>query len=225
MLNTVSYIENATIAATDGAIGEVVAVYFDDKSWTIRYLVVNTGSWLSERKVLISPNAVSRAESPGKVLRVALSQQQVKDSPNIDTQKPVSRQHEDELLRYYAYPAYWEGETQFSDVHLRSSPDVIGYDIQASDDSIGHVKDFVFDEDSWTIRYLVVDTRNWWPGGTKVLIGTRWISNIDWASKTVRVALTRDQVKSSPSYDALATITRDYENKLHESYAQPGYWL
>ena len=93
MLNTVSYLDNATIVATDGAIGEVVAVYFDDTSWTIRYLVVNTGSWLSDRKVLIAPNAVSHAESPGKILKVSLSQHQVKNSPNIDTQKPVSRQH------------------------------------------------------------------------------------------------------------------------------------
>ena len=111
------------------------------------------------------------------------------------------------------------------DVHLRSSAAVTGYDIQASDGSIGHVKDFILDDESWAIRYLLVDTRNWWAGGQKVLVATRWIANIDWAGSTVHVELTREQIRNSPPYEEDAPIDRDYEERLHEAYSREGYWL
>ena len=107
---------------------------------------------------------------------------------------------------------------------MRSSAHVTGYDIQATDDSIGHVKDFIFDEASWAVRYLVVDTRNWWPGGRKVLLATRWIDRIDWAEQTVYTTLTRAQVKGSPEYEEAAIIDRDYEQRLHEAYGREAYW-
>jgi uncharacterized protein YrrD len=110
------------------------------------------------------------------------------------------------------------------DVHLRSSAQVTGHDIQATDDSIGHVKDFIFDDESWAIRYLVVDTRNWWPGGKKVLLATHWIDNIDWADKTVYAKLTREQIKNSPEYDEAAPLDRDYETRLHHAAGRDGYW-
>ena len=93
-----------------------------------------------------------------------------------------------------------EANVLAEDVHLRSSADVTGYDIQAVDGSIGHVADFVFDADSWAIRQLVVDTRNWWPGGKKVLVEVCHIERIDWADRTVFTGLTRKQIKSSPEY-------------------------
>jgi uncharacterized protein YrrD len=256
MMNTTSYLDAAAIVAIDGEIGRVTSAYFDDQTWTIRYLVVDAGSWLLDRKVLISPYAVRQPLGREKSLAVSLTQQQVKDSPDIDTHKPVSRQHENNYLSYYAYPAYWEGGALWglaalpnlqpidpalvpstaavaapataasqADVHLRSSGEIVGYDIQAADDSIGHVKDLVFDDESWAIRYFVVDTRNWWPGGRKVLIGTTWIQQIDWATMRVRVTLTRDQVMNSPPYDELEPLTRDYENRLHEAYQYQGYWI
>ena len=98
-----------------------------------------------------------------------------------------------------------------ADVHLRSSAHVIGYDIQATDESIGHVQDFIFDDHNWAIRYLVVDTRNWWPGGRKVLIGMHWADRIDWATQKVHVRLTREQVMSSPLFEDVSSIHRDYE--------------
>lgn len=255
MLNSVSHLTQAAVAATDGEIGHIKAALFDDQSWAIRYLVVDAGTWLTGRKVLVSPYAVSQPLGSDDSLRVALTREQVEGSPDIDTHQPVSRQHEREYLGYYAYPEYWMGggmwglgayplvpaylpkaediereravherEVQSADVHLRSSAKVTGYDIQASDESIGHVEDFIFDEESWAIRYLVVDTRNWWPGGRKVLVATHWIDHIDWATNTVHVALTRAQVKASPEYDPAEPLGRAYETRLHDAYDRRGYW-
>lgn len=110
------------------------------------------------------------------------------------------------------------------DSHLRSSADVTGHDIQALDDSIGHVHDFVFDDENWAIRYLVVDTRNWWPGGKKVLIATPWIDRIDWADKTVHAQLTREQIQNSPPYDEGTPIDRVHEQQLHDAHGRERYW-
>ncbi|MBC7483793.1 MAG: PRC-barrel domain-containing protein [Rhizobacter sp.] len=255
MLNSISHLDGSTLSATDGEIGHVKEAYFDDVVWAVRYLVVDTGTWLSGREVLISPYSVVQPVGNGKSIAVRLTRQQVENSPVTDTHQPVSRRHERETLSYYAYPEYWGGadlwamgplpllppllpvtvESQAEaarreeavpaeDVHLRSSANITGYDIQATDDSIGHVKDFIFDDESWAVRYLVVDTRNWWPGGKKVLLATRWIDRIDWADKTVHTTLTREQVKNSPEYDEAAVVDRVYEQRLHDAYGREGYW-
>ena len=255
MLKSVNKLDGATVRASDGDIGSVKEAFFDDQAWAIRYLVVDTGSWLSGRRVLISPYAVSRAASDGDFIDVTLTREQVRNSPDVDTHQPVSRRMEREMSRYYAYPDYWDGTAMWAmtplpmlpmpeaalrgnesarerdeaavpaaDVHLRSSAAVTGYDIQASDESIGHVKDFIFDDESWAIRYVVVDTRNWWPGGKKVLVAHRWIDRIDWSEKKVYTSLTREQVKNSPEYDETATLDRGYEQRLHDAYDRPAYW-
>ncbi len=254
MWNTVNHIKGAKVIATDGQIGHVTEVYFDQQKWTIRYLVVATGGWLSGRDVLISPYAVRPPMGDGKSVHVALTRQKVQDSPPIDTHQPISRRHEQEMLSYYTFPAYWQGvdlwymsalpllpaplpdsvEAQAEiearennvpaeDVYLSSSAAVTGYDIQASDDSIGHVADFIYDDESWAIRYLVVDTRNWWPGGRKVLLATPWINRVDWAEKTVYTPLTREQVKNSPEYEE-GKLDREYEKRLHQAYERSAYW-
>ncbi|MEO6624113.1 MAG: PRC-barrel domain-containing protein [Burkholderiaceae bacterium] len=255
MLNSLSHITDSSVTASDGAIGKVTAAFFDDQSWAVRYLVVDAGSWLDGREVLISPYAVRHPLSDARNIDVTLTREQVRNSPDVDTQQPVSRQHERETMRYYGYPYYWDGggmwgigslpvlppyagtptemevdnglrteENRRDDSHLRSSVKVAGYDIQATDESIGHVKDFIVDDLSWAIRYLVVDTRNWWPGGRKVLIATHWIDSIDWATSTVSVKLTREQVRNSPQYEESQPVNREYEKLLHDTYSRTGYW-
>jgi hypothetical protein len=251
MLTTLSQIDGSAITAVDGSIGHLKEVYFDDQTWTVRYLVIDTSSWVDGRDVLISPYAVKQPLGGDEGIDVRLTREQVKASPDIDTHQPISRRHEREHLAYYAFPEYWGGDGLWGtgpfpvlpttvetpeeialrdadlapeDVHLRSSQEVTGYDIQATDDNIGHVKDFVVDDASWAIRYLVVDTRNWWPGGKKVLIATRWIDRIDWADRTVFTRLTREQIKNSPEVDEGGVIDRAFEERLHESYGRDGYW-
>lgn len=109
MLRPTNDLLNLTISASDGTIGDVKDLYFDDESWTIRYLVVETGSWLSSRKVLISPIAADKPDWTSKLLPVSLTREQVKNSPDIDTDMPVTRQHETENLDHYSYPHYWGG--------------------------------------------------------------------------------------------------------------------
>ena len=124
-----------------------------------------------------------------------------------------------------ANPALPERDVKASEVHLRSTADITGYEIQATDGSIGEVQDFVFDDGSWAVRYLVVDTRKWWPGGRKVLIGVQWADRIDWVTRLVHVDLTREQIRSSPPFDDIGSIDRDYELRLHENYKRQGYWM
>jgi len=256
MLSSINDFLDAKVAASDGDIGQVRDAFFDDRSWAVRYLVVDTGNWLGGREVLISPYSVKQPIEGDKHIRLALTQRQVCDSPDVDTHQPVSRQHERELMRYYEYPEYWDGgalwgmgavpyplplvqtaaereanqgmrESDFraADTHLRSTAHVTGYDIQATDDSIGTVQDFIFDDESWAIRYLVVDTSRWWEGGHKVLVGMQWADSIDWATKKVHVRLTRAQVKASPVFEDVRSIHREYEMRLHSNYQRQGYWL
>src|ERR1039457_170517 len=248
MLRNVSQLTGFAIRARDGEIGTSEHFYFDDESWAIRYLVVNTGDWLSGRLVLVSPIALRQAEWQSKRLDVALTKRQIENSPPIDTHKPVSRQHEAAYLGYYGYPSYWaapnypaalevrreavaEAEAlqaragrEPADVHLRSTEAVTGYHIQASDGEIGHVRDFIVDDETWAIRYLEVDTRNWWPG-KKVLVSPQWIDNVSWGERKVFVNLSRQTIKESPEYSEEFLLTREYETALYKHYDRKGYWI
>jgi hypothetical protein len=237
MLRSVEALSGYTILARDDTIGTVDGFYFDDLYWTIRYLVVDTGTWLTGRKVLISPLAVGQPDWETHLFPVELTRNQVKNSPEIDLVKPVSRQLETELHRHYEWPAYWSdvspGSTpspqqgapaDLRDPHLRSTKEVIGYDIQARDGKIGHVEDFVTDDQDWTIRYMVVDTRDWLPG-RKVLVSPQWVEQILWSESDVHVDLARETIKRSPEYDPSAPVNRDYEERLYDYYGRPKYWL
>jgi hypothetical protein len=242
-----------TIGATDGDIGKVDEFYFDDASFTVRHLVVDTGGWLTGRKVLISPMALRDVDWDAKRITAALTKAQVEKSPEVDTDRPVSRQHEIAYYSYYGYPYYWAGpylwgaypypypvppsgrETSLEkeqrwdwaeesgDPHLRSSAAVIGYHIAATDGDIGHVEDFLVDDATWAIRYMVVDTRNWWAGKT-ALVSPEWIARVDWNESKVHVALTREQIKNSPAFDPSGPVQREYEARLCDHYGRPAYW-
>ena len=253
MLRNVKDLRGHAIRATDGVIGRVEDFYFDDQDWAIRYLVVDTGGWLSGRKVLISPIAIGPPDWTTQVMPVSLTKAQVEHSPDIDTRKPVSRQHEVEYFGYYGYPYYWGGAGLWGmgaypgslttegrieeelkahrthparapdDCHLRSSNAVIGHHIDATDGAIGHVEDLLVDDHTWAIRYLIVDTRNWW-GGQHVLVAPQWITDVSWSEATVSVDLTRQAVKDAPLYDSAAELDRRQEQRIYEHYERPGYW-
>lgn len=257
-------LENYAIRATDGTIGRVTDFYFDDEAWVIRYLVIDTGGWLSSGNKLISPIAIGHPNWTEKVLPVSITKEQVKNSPDIDTDNPVSRQHEIRYFGYYGYPRYWGGaglwgeggypnmmmrgnagfvssphvvqseeETahaiaqaaghQDDSPQMRSCKAVVSYHIQASDGDIGHVHGLLVDEETWAIRYLVVNTSNWWLGH-QVLVAPQWIQNVSWPESTVSVNLSRQAVQDAPSYDPAAQLDRQHEMGIHEHYRRPGYW-
>jgi len=110
------------------------------------------------------------------------------------------------------------------DPHLRSTRDVSGHHIQAADGEIGHVDDFIIDDETWAIRYIVIDTRNWWPG-KKILVSPKWIERVSWDEAKVFVNLSRETIKRSPEYKEASLLTRDYETGLHRHYNRQGYWV
>jgi sporulation protein YlmC with PRC-barrel domain len=247
MLRRTTELKSYAIQATDGEIGSVDQFYFDDLSWVIRYLVVTTGNWLTGRKVLISPIAVEKAAWENKKIHLSLTQEEIKNSPDIDMDPPVSRQREIEYYNYHGWPYYWEGggiwgpwpyprnlvddrtriETErralkiaeVHDPHLRSTNEVTGYHIGAIDGEIGHLEDLLIDDETWAIQYLVVDTRNWWPG-KKVLVGLQWIDKISWRDSKVYVNLTRETLKNGPEFDPSVPLTPEYESRLTGYYHQ-----
>ena len=220
MLRSMQELKKYTIGATDGEIGHVTDFFFDDESWVIRYLVVETGSWLTSRKVLISPYSVMQPDWMHKRLPVRINRDQVKNCPDIDTEKPVSRQHETEYADYYGLPYYWETN---NDPHLRSCNAMVGYHMHACDGAIGHVQGMLVDEETWSLRYLVVDTSNWW-GGHSVLIAPNWIEAINWPESNVSVNLTRQAIQASPSFDSTAEMNRRHESELYGHYQRSVYW-
>ena len=249
MLQRVGELELYTMGAKDGDIGKVDDVYFDDQSWTVRHLVVETGGWLTARSVLIPPRAVQQIDPEAHRLVTELTRQQVEQSPGLDSATPVSRQYERELYRYYGYPYYWGGpylwgpiiyptapppgtdaaEAQEAidqapeDNRLRSARDVRGHGIQATDGQLGHVEDFLIDGETWAIRYLVVDPRNWWPGH-HVVVPTEWITAVHWNESTVEVNVDKKDIRNAPAYDPTGAMDRDYEARYHSHFGRPGYW-
>ncbi len=248
MLRSLKEIRGYRLLARDGDIGSVHDFFFDDEIWAVRYIIVDTGTWLPGRKVLLVPSAVEQPEWETHTLPVRLDKEQVKSSPDIDADKPVSRQSEIELHKHYNWIPYWgvpphgvappispkeeekeeeeekrvlEGERV--DPHLRSVKEVTGYHIQATDGEIGHVEVFIADDSDWFIRYMVVDTKNWLPG-RKVLVPPDWIEHVSWTESMVHVDLPRELIKNSPEYDPAAPVNRQYEERLYDYYGRPKYW-
>lgn len=244
MLHKVTELNGFKISADDGELGEVEQLYFDDHAWTVRYFVVDTGKWLPGRQVLISPASVGRPNWSRRRLPVLLTQEQIRRAPGVETELPVARQEEIALQQYYGWPAYWSMGTYYvpgaipqsaaagaarepvltqGDPNLRSTKEVIGYRIRSSDDEIGHVQDFLVDDESWDIRYLVIDTRNWLPG-KKVLVSPQWVEGVSWAERRVHLDVSAGAIRNSPEYRPDEPVTREYEKMLHDYYQRPAYW-
>jgi sporulation protein YlmC with PRC-barrel domain len=245
MQKAISELKGYALGATDGEIGSVSDFLFDDNFWTVRYLVADTSKWLPGRRVLISPIALGKIDWHKKIIPVSLTQDQVKHSPDLDS-RHFSRDKESAYFDYYGWPYYWVGGDiwgaeispgglaaaqkvvtervveEAPDTTLRSASEMMGYYIEATDGDIGHVEDLVVDDDTWELRYLIVNTQNWWPG-KKVLVSPEWIDRISWSDSKVYIDLSRQAIQSSPEYDP-AALDRTYEERLYEHYGRPPYW-
>ena len=218
--------DNWSVASRDGRdLGTIEDFYFDDQRWTVRYLVARTGSWMSGRSILLSPTAIARVDPEEARFEFRLTAEQIKGAPSVDLAKPVSRQWEAAYAGYYGFPPYWalpgapptptlpymphwspeqKDSGTSEQQHLRSAREVVGYHIQALDGEIGHVDDFVVDDDTWRIRYLLVDTSNW-IGGRAVIIAPEWADRVDWMRRRVNLDVTRQKVEDSPEYEPAVT--------------------
>ncbi len=234
---------DGVVWGSDGDIGKVEHFYFDDLTWIMRYMIVRPGSWLPGRSVLLSLEALGKPDWRRRVFPVNLSRDQVRNSPHTDTDEPVSREHEIELHEHYDWLGYWGGfyapvggcgvsavpplsalrepsktpapaaPMDKLDSRLRCAREIMGCRVHATDGDIGHIQDFLVDEESWAIRYLIVNTRNWLPG-RQVLVSPRWIRKVDWDDKKVFADLSRDSIRKSPEFDPLKPLTHAYESKL-----------
>ncbi|ASJ75670.1 PRC-barrel domain-containing protein [Granulosicoccus antarcticus] len=247
MLISLKNLNDFTIAASDGPIGHLTNCYFDDASWVTRYLVVKTdGTWFNRQSLLVSPISIRVVDIETRTIHLTLTREQLKHSPDIDTEKTVSRQHEIEYHKYYGYPTYWKAlgiwgygdhpyelnsehalydptcaegrqsssdevpdgsktKAHHNDPHLRSTEEVLGYYIYATDGDIGHADDLLIDNESWSIRYLVVKTGHWWKE-TRVLIVPRAIKEVSWAKSVVTVAMTREGIKHAAQFSSIAKL-------------------
>jgi len=248
MLRSTRDLESYRVEAEDGPVGAVSDFLFDDERWTIRYLVTDTGSFFEDRRVLISPISFRRADWSTRAFHLALTRDKVKASPSIDVDEPVSRQRERDYYRFYGWPEYWGHATPYSwgvgpdpgslvasgvpfsiedpdvgDHHLRSAHVVTGYHVQGSDGEIGHVSDLIVDDQTWDIRYLVVDTSNWWVG-KKVLVSPRWADRVSWEDSKVFLGLPRETIRSCPEWNPSSPVNREYELRMFDYYGRPTYW-
>lgn len=233
MLHNIKKLYGHKLAASDGDIGHVQDFYFDDQTWVIRYLVVNTGTWLTGRQVLVSPHAFGEWDRQAKTLQVKLSKKQIENSPPIESHKPVSRQYETAYYNYYGWPAYWNGDAMWGpggyplaipsapdqggaqrkhqhrdEKHLRSAHAVTGYQVQTAEGAIGTVSGFLVDDQSWAIGELAVETGHWY-AGKEVLIPSDKVERISYDDSTVFVSLTQADIRGTAEHAVVETGAGD----------------
>jgi hypothetical protein len=235
VLRCLSTVLGYAIQAVDGELGNVRDFFFDDQTWMVRYLVVQTGTWLNHRRVLLSTGMLGKPDWLARRFPVSLTQEQVRGSPDIDTDKPVSRQHEIAMNAHYGLPYYWsieplpislpatpvEAQEVEGDPHLRSLREVSTYRVHCGEENAGSVDDFIADDGSWSIRWLVVALGGGWWLRKRVLVGTPWIRTVSWADGEVHVKLSREQLEKSPEFDPATAVNREYEVRLYDYYGRP----
>lgn len=260
MLRSIKALVGYVLSASDGEIGRCDDFLFDDRNWTVRYMVAKTAKWLPGRKVVVSPGFLGEPDWAGGRLPVRLTRRQLEDSPPLAEHALVSAAYERAYWGYYSRPphgtpppdgvgpggfgalpwAAWANNSamppplpeaavtseeveRIREEHLRSVVEVIGYGIAATDRDLGEVDDFVVDDLTWVLRYLVVDTGRWLPG-RKILIAPPLLGAIDWPGQRLSVGLDAERIRNAPEFDPAVPIDRRYEAAIYEYYGLPRYW-
>jgi hypothetical protein len=243
MLRQIRELGTYRLHATDGDIGHLEQFYFDDRDWKITYFVVDIGTWLHGKKVLMRPSAIIGVDARTKTINAAFTKQEVKDSEDVGMHKPEGLEQPHDYSLYLGW-AYYLGLNAFNDSdrelvgrahdleknktsehsfrqaydeHLRSSKLVSRYHVMAVDGEIGQIEDGIVDDHTWTIQYVVSTARNWW-SSKKVLLPTEWILWVSAAESNVYVSLTRNNIATAPAVDPEKPLTRDLEIALNNHY-------
>ncbi len=244
MIFSFSDLKGVSLHATDGDIGHVRDVYFDDERWVVRYFVVETGPLIFGKEVLLSPASVEAIDGQSRRIHVDLTVEEIKGSPSIDLRKPVSRREEERLLQYYNLTPYWAGpdiwataayarglpplegegpdlpaphEEDRSEQRLRSCAEIMGYAVDGVDGSAGYVDDFLAEYETWRLRYLVVDSHKLLPG-KRVLVCPDWVEGIRWAERAVSASLKTEVIRDAPAYAGVSDLGEDYEASLRSHF-------
>ena len=205
MLHELKALIGSPVIATDGETGSVRTFLFDDQSWKVSCLVVDVGGWLKRRDVVLPVAALEQPNWANKTCCARLTRKQLHDSPVLDTEKPVSRQQEIAMREYWGPLACWVNDEIFlssipagakypvhtvEDSHLRSTADMLGYEVSATDGAVGILEGFVMDEASWHLGYLDVKSGDWLQNRS-VLVPTRWVQSVSWADFRVNLHHTK----------------------------------
>jgi hypothetical protein len=228
MLINTHHIYGTAVVATDKSAGTVRDLLFDDRTWDLKFFVVHSGPWLTGQSELLAPDVVDRPDWMARQLCVRLTVDEVLHSPPPEAHPPASMGRDLQQAKLVAWDAYWAGLIDESlsppgDPHLDSAKDLSGYHIVAADGEIGHVVDFLIDDETWIVRYIVMDTRNWLPG-KHVLVIPSLVESMDWESRKVRVRVSREAIRQAPSFEVAVPVSRAYEEQLYEHYSEPKYW-
>jgi sporulation protein YlmC with PRC-barrel domain len=234
---SVHSLEGDSLSAKDGTIGKLREFYFDDSTWKVRHAVVEVGSWLAKHEVLIEPRSLGKHDSLHSTVAVSLTKDQVENSPGADTDMPVARQNEAEMQKRFEHGVFFSwgegfmGSHNFEpppfaeterhkntggkefDPHLRSTRYTRGSEVRAIDGPIGHVRDFVIDEDSWSITGLVVEFGPLFDL-KKVLVPCEWVSEISDEDAIVKLRATSEKVRNAPAVDS-----HDLEHEIGDGNA------
>ncbi len=250
MLRSLNHLFEYGIAASDGTIGSVYDYYFDDQDWRLRYIAIDTGKWLPGKRVLVNPAVVWKADWANRQLHVDLSREQIQNSPSIDSKQTVSELKRKESANALPWPYFYgdpiggvypasvllpplettvieeesEREPLEPECHLRSVKEVRRYALEAKDGMLGHLQDFIVDDDGWVIRYLVGNT-GMWISGKRVLIDPDWAYAFNWEDSVVQLDLTRAEIERCPEYDPDMPVNREIETRLYDFYGRPKYWV
>ncbi|CAA9478150.1 MAG: hypothetical protein AVDCRST_MAG05-1100 [uncultured Rubrobacteraceae bacterium] len=240
MLRETKRLEGCLVRAEDGPAGRVVEVLFDDEVWAVRYLVVDTGGRLPGERILMLPGFIEGVnEAMPASIKVGLSREQVWESPPVVADRPVSARQEADYYAYLAsapylgvsvpaFPLYLDPEVdeeESGDPHLRSVRELRGHAVLSGEGRpIGYVKDLVYDDRDWAIRYLIVDTRDWLPG-KRVPVSADWVLGVGGEGAQVEVDLTAEEAQAAPAWKPGTVIDRRYETELHAHYGRTPYWV
>ena len=230
MLRTSKELQQFAIAASDGICARVVDFYFDDDAWVIRFFILDMESESGQR-LIMSPHAITGSDWTARRFRVALTQDQIHRCGDVGTghtewQQPVrghSSDRPDGSRWNGSFLKYLPQAGVAGDPLLRSANAILGADLNAGDGKVGQLSGFLVDDQTWAIRYAVVDTSHWWHGH-EVIIAPEWIDEVEWAERRVRVDFSRQAVKESPSYASNQPLDRAHELSTHRHYGRHGYW-
>jgi sporulation protein YlmC with PRC-barrel domain len=248
MLRSIEEILGYKLQASDGHLGRVKDVHFDDTSWAVRYILVDSGGWLVGRQIVLAPQVLGEPDPNSRQMSVALGRQRIEDSPVIMRERGLTLGEQRLLAEYYDWslppaqrreaaappsvadsggrPARTLLQSQQAeqlDAHLKSLREMIGYHVRARGVDVGHIEDVLVQTDGWLLRYLVVDTRNLVPG-KKVLVSPAWVPRVEWSGGVVDVDLPAGALKDGPAYDASQIVSPEYEKKLFDHYGGDRCW-
>ncbi len=198
MIVTANQVYGTRIICDGVALGRLDDLLFDDRTWRVTHISVGFGHWLNRRQVLVTPKDIEAADWPTGRVHLGLTESQLKAAPSLDSHPPVAVQKLQEFQRFLAWDAYWTGLfnriPNDGDIHLRNTRAVKGHHVICLDDAVGHVDNFVIDDATWLIRYLVVHIgkhRN----VKRVMVEPRWVDSIIWEERGVHIHLPKKAVE------------------------------